>query len=416
MAHTDAIVLGAGIVGVSVALRLVKRGLAVTLVDRGEPGRGTSYGNTGIIEANTLFPVAFPASLTSLIRIALKRAPEANYHASFLARVMPWLLAFRRNSAPQRLVATMRAMRPLFSRALAEHEALAAEARADRYLRHTGWLKLYRSDGSFAATSRERAFATELGMPVRVMDVDAARALEPALAPVFRHAVFWEEAASVTNPLALTRAYAARFAALGGVTVMGDARSLHRVGHRWRVETTQGPIDADAAVVTLGPWAPDLLGPLGINLPLAVKRGYHRHFEVRGNASLARPVLDADNGYCLAPMEQGIRITTGAEFAARDAASTPVQLNRVLPAAHDLFPLGDAVEDKPWMGARPCFADSRPVIGRAPRQPGLWLAYGHGHWGLTLGPATGRLIAEMMTGAIPFCDPAPYGAERFVRG
>jgi D-amino-acid dehydrogenase len=415
MARADAIVLGAGIVGVSVALHLVKRGLAVALIDRGEPGHGTSYGNAGIIEANTLFPAAFPASLRSLIRIALKRAPEANYHASFLARVMPWLLAFRRNSAPERLIATMRAMRPLFARALAEHDALTAEARAGRYLRRTGWLKLYRSDRSFAATAGERAFATELGLPVRIMDVDAALALEPALAPVFRRAVFWEEAASVTNPLALTRAYAARFAVLGGVTVTGDARSLHRVGTRWRVESTQGPIDAEAAVVTLGPWAPDLLGPLGIDLPLAVKRGYHRHFATGGNASLARPVLDADNGYCLAPMEQGIRVTTGAEFAARDAAPTPVQLNRVLPAARGLFPLGDAVENKPWIGARPCFADSRPVIGRAPGQPGLWLAYGHGHSGLTLGPATGRLIAEMMTGATPFCDPAPYGAERFAR-
>jgi D-amino-acid dehydrogenase len=413
MARTDAIVLGAGIVGVSVALHLVKRGLSVALVDRGEPGQGTSYGNAGIIEANTLFPAAFSSRFKSLLRIALKQAPEANYHATFLAQVAPWLLAFRRNSAPDRLVATMQAMRPLFSRAIAEHQALMAEAGAERYLRHTGWLKLYRSDRGLAGTARERAVAAELGLPLRLMDVDAARALEPSLAPVFRHAVFWEQAASVSNPLAVTRAYAARFAALGGITVMGDARSLHRSDALWRVDTAQGPIDAEAAVVTLGPWAGDVLGPLGINLPLAVKRGYHRHFGARGNASLARPVLDADNGYCIVPMEQGIRITTGVEFAPRDAAPTPVQLDRVLPAARDLFPLGEAVEDKPWLGARPCFADSRPVLGRAPGQPGLWLAYGHGHSGLTLGPVTGRLIAEMMTGATPFCDPAPYAAERF---
>jgi D-amino-acid dehydrogenase len=112
-------------------------------------------------------------------------------------------------------------------------------------------------------------------------------------------------------------------------------------------------------------------------------------------------------------MEQGIRLTTGAEFASRDAPPTPVQLDRVLPTAKNLFPLGEPVEAKPWMGCRPCFADSRPVIGGAPGQGGLWLAYGHAHWGLTLGPATGRLLAEMMTGATPFCDPAPYGAERF---
>ncbi len=129
MSRTDTIVLGAGVVGVSVALHLVKRGLGVVLVDRGEPGRGTSYGNAGVIEANTLFPVAFPSSLRTLIRIALKRAPEADYHVKFLAKAAPWLLAFRRNSAPERLMDTMRAMRPLFAHAITEHEALVAEFR-----------------------------------------------------------------------------------------------------------------------------------------------------------------------------------------------------------------------------------------------------------------------------------------------
>jgi D-amino-acid dehydrogenase len=125
-------------------------------------------------------------------------------------------------------------------------------------------------------------------------------------------------------------------------------------------------------------------------------------------------VLDAENGYVIAPMEQGIRLTTGIEFATRDAAPTPVQLARVEPAARALFPLGAAVELQPWLGARPCLPDSRPVISRAPGQRGLWLACGHGHWGLTLSAATGRLIADMMTGATPFCDPKPYDAERFV--
>jgi D-amino-acid dehydrogenase len=188
---------------------------------------------------------------------------------------------------------------------------------------------------------------------------------EPPLAPAFRHVVFWELAAGISNPLAMTMRPGSR--AHGGVAVKGDALRLHQTAARWRVDTTEGPIDAEAAVVALGPWAPDLLVPLGIKLPLAVKRGYHRHFRARGNASLARPILDAENGYCIVPMEQGIRITTGAEFAPRDAAPTPVQFTRVLPQASELFPLGDAVEAQPWMGARPCFADSRPVIGRAPR-------------------------------------------------
>ena len=240
-----------------------------------------------------------------------------------------------------------------------------------------------------------------------------AQALEPALKPVFEHAVFWSQAASVSNPLGVTRAYAARFAALGGVTLVGDARSLHRAGNRWRVETDEGSIDAPECVIALGPWAPDVLATLGTKLPLAIKRGYHRHFRAQGNAGLSRPVLDAEAGYLITPMEQGIRMTTGVEFAARDAAPTPVQFDRVLPAARELFPLGERADDKTWLGSRPCFPDSRPVIGRAPGHPGLWLTIGHAHWGLTLGPATGRMIAEMMAGEPPFCDPAPYRAERF---
>jgi D-amino-acid dehydrogenase len=413
MARTDAIVLGAGIVGTSAALHLAKRGLAVTLVDRRGPGEETSYGNAGVIEGNTLFPHAFPSGFGALLRVALKRAPEANYHLSFLPKVASWLLTYRSNTQAEGSLAFAEAMRPLFSRAVSEHEALMAEAGAERYLRKDGWIKLYRSDEAFAETARERELAVKLGLTQRALSVEEARALEPSLMPVFRHAIHWPQAASVSNPSAVTKAYAARFAALGGVLLKGDAMTLHRSEGHWRVDTEEGPIDAKDVVVALGPWAPDLLGRLGIRLPLMFKRGYHRHFGPRGNAGLIRPVVDVANGYCLAPMEQGIRLTTGAEFADRDAKPTPEQFDRLMPAARELFPLGEQIEAQPWMGSRPCFADSRPVIGRAPKQPGLWLDYGHAHWGLTLGPVSGRLIAEMMTGATPFSDPKPYSADRF---
>jgi len=415
VARTDIIVLGAGIVGTSIAVHLVKRGMAVALVDRQGAGEGTSYGNAGIIEGNTIFPAAFPSDLATLVRIALKRSPLANYHLSHLPRIASWIVAFRAASRPARLIETAQLMRPLFARAVAEHEALAAEAGASRHLSRNGWLKLYRTEEAFAGLAPELALAEQLGIANVALDRDGALALEPALAPVFRRAVHWTGAVNVSDPLALTRAYAARFAALGGLPLSGDARTLHRADAHWRIETAGGPVDAGDVVIALGPWTPDVLHRVGIRLPLAVKRGYHRHFRPTGNASLGRPVLDTENGYVLAPMAQGIRLTTGVEFAARDAAPTPVQLDRVLPAARELFALGEPAEREPWLGARPCFADSRPVLSRAPKTRGLWLAYGHAHWGLTLGPASGRLVAEMMTGATPFCDPKPYSAERFLQ-
>ena len=152
-----------------------------------------------------------------------------------------------------------------------------------------------------------------------MLSPEETRGLEPSLAPVFRHAVLTPDAASVSNPGAVAKAYAELFTKLGGVILKGDALTLHRSGEAWRVDTDEGPVDGKQAVIALGPWAPDVLGPLGIHLPLKWKRGYHRHFKSRGNAGLTRPVVDADYGYCLAPMEQGIRLTTGAEFADRDA-------------------------------------------------------------------------------------------------
>jgi len=360
MARTDAIVLGAGIVGTSIALHLVKRGLSVALVDRARVGEQTSYGNSGVIEGSTILPPAFPASFATLLRVATKRASEANYHLGFLPQIAPWLWAFRAASRPDRIAETARLNRPLFARAIAEHELLMTESGATHYLRKTGWLKLYRSEKSFAALEVEFELAAEFGL-----------------------------------------------------TLTGDARSLHRSGSGWRVETNEGGLDSPEVIVALGPWAPDLLEPLGIKLPMAVKRGYHRHFQARGNATLARPVVDVDYGYLITPMEQGIRLTTGVEFAARDAKPTPVQFDRLMPQARKLFPLGARADDKTWVGSRPCFPDSRPVIGRAPGQRGLWLAIGHAHWGLTLGPSSGRLLAEMIAGNTPFCDPVAYRAERF---
>jgi D-amino-acid dehydrogenase len=412
MARTDAIVLGAGIVGTSIALHLARRGLTVALLDRRGPGEETSYGNTGVI-GSTLYPTAFPRNVAKLIRAACKLAPEANYHARHLPRILPWLWAFRAASAPEQRAETARVMWPLMAQAVVEHEALLGESGATRYLRKDGFLTLYRSQRALSDLWTELALAVDLGVPIKFHDQAGVHALEPSLAPVFQAAVHWRGAASVTNPFAVTRAYASRFMAIGGVVLQGDARSLHRAAGRWRVDTEEGAVDADEAVIALGPWAPDVLASRGVDLPLAVKRGYHRHFRPRGNASLGRPVIDVENGYAMAPMEQGIRVTTGAEFTTRDAAPTPTQFRRVMPIAQALFPLAEPVEDAPWMGSRPCFADSRPVIGRAPRHPGLWLAYGHGHVGLSLGPVTGRLIAEMMMGDVPFCDPAPYGPERF---
>jgi D-amino-acid dehydrogenase len=214
----------------------------------------------------------------------------------------------------------------------------------------------------------------------------------------------------VIDPQGLALAYLKLFESKGGKFVQGNAQTLEP---GWKVKTVEGDIQADTVVVALGPWADVVTKKLGYDLPLAVKRGYHMHYRAAGKAMLNHPILDTERGYLLAPMARGIRLTTGAEFARRDAIRTPVQLGRAEPIARDLFPLAERVDTEAWMGARPCTPDMMPIIGPAPQHKGLWFAFGHAHHGLTLGPVTGRLIGEMITGEMPFVDPHPYRADRF---
>ena len=172
------------------------------------------------------------------------------------------------------------------------------------------------------------------------------------------------------------------------------------------------PVRAAHVVIALGPWADTLTKSLGYRLPLFIKRGYHRHYACEAMPGM--PVLDVERGALLAPMARGLRITTGAEFARQDALATPVQLLRAEVAAREIVSLGQPLEADPWLGARPCTADMKPILGAAPRHPGLWFNFGHAHQGFTLGPVTGRLVAELISGETPFIDSSPYLAQRFL--
>lgn len=406
----DVLVLGAGMVGVSAALHLQKLGRDVILVDRHEyAGEETSYGNAGVIECASVFPYMFPRDVSQILQYALNRSPAVRYRMSDLADFLPWILRYYLASSPDRAKHSAMSVLPLIRQSLTEHEALIAEAGVPELLRRSGWLKLFRSEKSLANSARDAERAGQFGVPSEVLDAKSVAAREPHLTGEFAGGVYFPTPGFIADPGALAKAYAALFIRNGGRFVAADARSLRQESGGWRVNGAS----AREAVVALGPWSDLVFRPLGYSIPLGVKRGYHLHLKPHGNAVLNHPVLDSDLGFLIAPMNQGIRLCTGAEFARRDAPPRPTQVEQALPRARALFPLGEAVEAKPWMGARPCLPDMLPVIGQAPRHPGLWFDFGHQHHGLTLGPVSGRLLAEMMTGRVPFADPRPFAADRF---
>ncbi len=410
----DCIVLGAGMVGISAGIHLLKRGRSVILVDRRGAAEETSYGNTGIIQTEAIMPYAFPRQLKKLMTYSVNGAPEANWHYSALAHLAPSLYQYWRNSSPDKVAAASRAFRPLASLCLAEHEALANHAGVDGMMRRTGYLRLFREQSALdAAIQTDAKLRDTFGVKFETLDAAGVRALEPHIEGPIVGGILMPEPVSIGDPGRLGKAYAALFLKLGGRMMTGDARTLARSPGGWSIGNVDGPIEARDVVIALGAWSDDVLGTQGIKVPLFVKRGYHMHFKPRGNASLARPILDVSGGYCLTPMTKGIRLTTGAEFTWRDAEPTPVQLRKVEPMAREILPLAEKVDPEPWLGRRPCLPDMVPMIGPVVGKKGLWADFGHQHWGFTLGPVTGRLLAEMMTGEATFTDPFPYRTDRF---
>jgi len=405
-------VLGAGMVGTCTALHLAQRGHAVTLVDRCAPGRETSYGNAGIIQREAVEPYAFPRDIDTLWRVATGGGMDVHYHLNALPALLPRLWRYWYASAPQRYGAIAQAYSQLIAHCLDEHQALITASGADDLVQRQGYRQAYRTRAAFedAALDAERA-AQRYGVRYAVEDSAALARAETGLRTTLAGAVHWLDPWSVSDPGELVSRYARHFQALGGRCVEGDAATLQRRESGWQVQTAHGTLTAQHAVIALGPWSDGVLRHLGYRLPLFIKRGYHQHFT--GGPGLRQPLLDAERGFVLAPMAQGIRLTTGAEFARLDTAPTPVQLALATRAARELIDLPQPVETQAWLGNRPCMADMTPVIGAAPRHPGLWFNFGHGHQGFTLGPISGRLLADLLEGATPPLDPTPYRPSRF---
>jgi D-lysine oxidase len=409
----DVIVLGAGIVGISAALQLQARGRDVVVVDRGAVAGETSYGNTGIVQSEAVFPYVFPRNPREILRAALNRDPRAEIRYSALPSIAPWVWRYFRHSGPKARLASARAMRPLAARSVAEHEAFAGPAGSGALLRKSGWIKAFRSEKGRQMVMREVEELQPYGVKSVALDRAELAALEPHLSDLVAGGVHFTEPSTTSDPAALIKSYADLFVARGGRLLSGDARALQQSGDGWSLAADAATLHASEAVIALGPWSSDIFKALGYRFPLGVKRGYHMHFGATGNATLSRPVLDAEFGYVLTPMTRGIRMTTGAEFARRDDPPSSAHFDRLEPIARTFFPLAEKRDAQLWLGRRPCLPDMLPIVGAAPRHKGLWFDFGHQHLGLTFGPVTGLLLAQLMTGEAAFTDPSPYRAERF---
>ncbi|MFI5015618.1 MAG: NAD(P)/FAD-dependent oxidoreductase [Hyphomicrobiales bacterium] len=411
--RADVLVVGGGIVGVSCALSARERGLSVLLCDPGEARRRASYGNAGCISRSSLFPVSGPGLWRNLPSYLLNRNPGLRLDHAKLPRIAPWVFGFLRAANGRALRRAATALDRLASRAFEAHMHLARRAGATGLIKQEGMLRLYRREADFAAAAHEREILLEHGIKFEVIDGEALHELEPALKRPFAMGVLYTETGSVSDPGALVEAYRQLFIDEGGRIEQVTVETLRPQGDGFVARFAGGELRARQAVLAAGGWARGFTRALGYRFPLAVERGYHLHLTPGAGPGLNRPVHDSGGYHMLAPMRQGVRVTSGVELAPLGAPPNPVQIDAAVREARGTLDLGSAVENEPWLGARPSTPDGLPVIGEAPRHRGLFFAFGHGHVGLSNGPITGQAIGDLLMRRSPAFDVTPFSAERF---
>ena len=414
MGGREIAVVGAGVVGMSAALYLQRDGHKVSVIDARSPGTLTSYGNAGGIVTGAVTPTSTPDLWKEIPTMLLDPASPIRLRWRYLPRLAPWLVRFLLAGRSTQVDRSAAALAPILAQANDAHRELAALAGVHDVLRPVGWLKVYETEAGFAGSALERRLMSRHSIKFEVLGSDELRQLEPHLAPRFVKGLFQPDSGFASYPWRLVDGYGRFFAQAGGELLHENVRSLEpRDGRGVRVRSERGIRDFDAVVVAAGAWSGRLAARLGDRVSLDTERGYHLNLDPGEAGELRRPVVFPERVFAMAPMQDGIRINSGIELAGLEAPPDFSRIYKILPHARAALPgLSDRV-NREWMGYRPSTPDSVPVIGASPRCPSVVYAFGHGHLGLTLGPATGRLAASIVAGRPAGIDLAPYRPDRF---
>ncbi len=407
------VVVGAGIVGACCAAYLRREGYPVTLLEAERPAAGASSGNAGALSPGSCIPLATPGMLRDVPKWLTDPDGPLVVRPSYALQALPWLARFVAAGRESRIAAIADALHALHSPVYDSYQPLLQASGAGNLVRQSGSLVVYRRRSGLDSSMRWWQMRRDRGNAFEILDQKALHDIAPALAPDFDCAVYQPQHGYVADPRSLVVKLVDHFQASGGTLVIGRAQRIEHDGEAIGVGLADGRmIEGDRIVVAAGALSKPLLSGLGLTVPLETQRGYHLHLP-RPAIDLPLPVSFSDSKFYATPMTGGLRLAGTVEFARPSAPPDFARARRLGTIAAKWLPGLDLDGASEWMGRRPCLPDSLPMIGAVPGDPRVVLAFGHAHNGMTSGPTTGRLIADLIGGRKPFIDPAPYRPDRF---
>jgi D-amino-acid dehydrogenase len=413
IAQHGAIVIGAGVAGLSTALYLQRSGIAVAVIDPLPPAGGASFGNAGLLSPDTAVPIALPGMLRKVPGWLSDPLGPLSIRPSYFPRALPWLLRWLEAGRLQRVLAISDAMRALHRDSLSCWQELLGPALYRELIRPVGQVHVWEGDAESPSAAIERQVRERHGIRTETLTADDLRQMFPGIAREVTRGLLTPGNGFTVSPQRSVQMLGELFRQEGGVLINERAMKLiPREAGGWMVMTNIANRDADHVVVAAGAWSRQLLDPLGIKVALETERGYHAMlFSPEVMPTL--PISNKTRSFGVTPMEDGLRVAGTVEISGLDAPPNEERAKVLVQHAKRMFPALRGEQVRYWMGFRPSTPDSLPILGAAPGRPGLHLVFGHGHFGMTGGPPSGRLVARLLTGQSPGIDPAPYAAQRF---
>jgi glycine/D-amino acid oxidase-like deaminating enzyme len=410
----EAVVIGAGVVGLASAVYLQRSGIRAKVIDPQPPGMGASFGNAGLISPDSPVPIAIPGILRFVPGWLLDPQGPFSIKLGYFPQAAPWLLRWLRSSRMSRAIEISRAMRALHRDSLECWRDLLGTEMFGALIRQNGQVQVWETSHESATSLAEQRLRNDHGISTERLAAEDLRRMFPGISHAVRRGLLIPGNGHTVDPHRIVRTLSELFVAAGGEILAERVLAIQPRSDApgYTIVTDKVERLVERAVLTAGAWSGELLKPLGIPFSMESERGYHAAL-TSPNIELTRPIVNKSRYFAMTSMDGGLRVTGNVEIAGLRAPPDERYSRRLAVQAKLLFPELRFKEARYWMGHRPSTPDSLPIVGTAAGHPNLFLAFGSGHFGMTGGPPIGRLVARLIAGEPPGIDLLPYSARRF---
>ena len=403
-------IIGAGIQGVCCALFLQKKGFEVFLFDRDEPGNAASYGNAGHFSPYASVPLNRPDVLTDVPAMLLSSRGPLALKWNYVPKMVPWFLKFIKNCSKEKMMHTAKYMHQLLDLALPAYDELFQEIDLENLVENKGIMYIWEKQ-NIKSRELEIKIRNELGVKQKLLNPKEIHDLEPNIKPFYHGGVFYDYARHAKNPRKILIKLFENFIKKGGTFLKHNVQNLNFEIDKPIIKINEKKIIFDKIVIACGAFSKKLTETLDEKIPLDTERGYHIHFKNYSHL-LSRPVVWANRGFGITPMDQGLRVVGTVEFGGLKNAITKSRIDNLIMNAKDMLDGLPEHQDE-WLGFRPTLPDFLPVIGPSKNYQNIFYSFGHHHLGWTLGAISGKIISKMVSGEKTNLELEPYNSIRF---